>query len=81
MEEEILNIEYHQKRLMICALNKAGNPTKAAPLLGINVRQVKLLMEKWNIKKTQKDNRSLFIIQNNHSTKKTIHNEKVQSIH
>lgn len=37
---EILNIDFHRKRLLIKALNKAGSSEKAALLLGVSQRTV-----------------------------------------
>lgn len=60
MEEEILNIEYHQKRLMLKALNKTGTIQRAAPLLGVATKTVSRLMEDWNIKRDPENGKRFF---------------------
>lgn len=47
--EEILNIDYHRRRLLLKALNKAGNVEDAAKLLGISWRSVYRLKKEYNI--------------------------------
>lgn len=54
MAEEILNIEYHQKRLMLAALNKFNNDEKAAAALGIGDRALRNWKKKFNIKKQRR---------------------------
>jgi hypothetical protein len=40
MEEEILNIDYHVKRMVLKALNKSDTVGEAAALLGVTKRTV-----------------------------------------
>ena len=63
MEEEILNIEYHQKRLVIKALNRTGTLAHAAPLLGITTRTLRRLMDAWGIQRVREKSQTIFKIQ------------------
>lgn len=45
----ILNIEYHTKRLLLAALNKAGNKTGAAKLNGVSVKTIGRYIEQYNV--------------------------------
>ena len=49
MAEEILNIEYHTKILVIKALNRSGMSCEAAQLLGISERTLYRYKKQYNI--------------------------------
>ena len=49
MNEEILNIEYHTKRLIVKALNQSRTNEEAAKLLGITWRNLYNLMNRYGI--------------------------------
>lgn len=53
MPEEILNIEYHTKRLFIKALNKYPTMDQAAAALGVSTRQVNRWKIEFGVIKTQ----------------------------
>lgn len=48
--EEILNIEYHTKRLLLKALNKFRSKTKAYMALGISERQLYNLISRYKVR-------------------------------
>jgi len=52
----ILNIEYHTKRLLLKALNKAGNKTGAAKLTGVSKRTMDRYVIHYNIEYCFKTN-------------------------
>jgi transcriptional regulator with PAS, ATPase and Fis domain len=54
MAEEILNIDYHTKRLIVKALNKSATHEKAAKALGISERNLFRLKKQYNIEKVQR---------------------------
>ncbi len=58
--EEILNIEYHKRRLLLKALNKAEIIKDAAKLLGINQRRLYMWKKDFNIE-YNKERREYFI--------------------
>lgn len=51
MEQEILNIEYHKRRLIVKALNKLPTKVKAYKALGITEKQLYNLIWRYSIKK------------------------------
>jgi predicted DNA-binding transcriptional regulator YafY len=51
MPEEILNIDYHNKRLMLKALNKHPTVEEAAKALGISERTLYRWMDEYNVVK------------------------------
>lgn len=51
MEQEILNIEYHTKRLILKALNQERTVRDAADSLGISERTLYFHMKQYNIKR------------------------------
>lgn len=50
MSEEILNIDYHVKQLVLKALKRAATHQEAAKLLGITVRSLCNYKYRFNIK-------------------------------
>jgi hypothetical protein len=54
MPEQILNIDYHTKLLIIKALNRTSSHEKAAKALGISERNLFLLRKQYNIQKVQR---------------------------
>lgn len=63
---ENLNIDYHNKRLMIKALNKHPTITLAAKELGISERTLYRWMEEYKIVRVQ-----LFVVEGNYELKNT----------
>lgn len=53
MAEEILNIEFHHKRLMLIALNKHQDHITAASHLNIDVRTLYKWIRKYQVKRTK----------------------------
>lgn len=53
MAEEILNIEYHRKVLIIKALNRKSNYIQAAKALGVSKRTLQRHIVIYNIKKVE----------------------------
>lgn len=51
MSRETLNIERHRKELVFKALNKARNLSRAAQLLGVDVRSVHNLKTRYGFKR------------------------------
>jgi len=51
MAEEILNIDYHVRRLVIKALNRFPTKTKAYMALGVPEKQLYNLIKRYEIKK------------------------------
>lgn len=51
MQQEILNIEYHKRRLIIKALNQMPTKVKAYKALGITEKQLYNLIWRYSIKK------------------------------
>lgn len=49
-KEEILNLEYHHKRLSILALNQATSVEEAARLLGLSTSTLYKWIQRFNIK-------------------------------
>jgi hypothetical protein len=70
MQEEILNIEYHTKRLVVKALNTCGTHEAAAARLGICTRTVFRLKRIYGIKKV---NGQFTIIQKTVNERKKLH--------
>ncbi len=62
MEQEILNIEYHKKRLVLKALNLVSSMPYAASKLGISVRNLYRLMDDYNIVYEKKDGKRKYFI-------------------
>ena len=54
MAEEILNIDYHIKRLTLKALNRFPTTQEAANALGYSARQVLRFKKQFNIKRSRK---------------------------
>lgn len=54
MASEILNIDYHTKRLIVKALNQTLSHEKAAKALGISERNLFRLRKQYNIQKVQR---------------------------
>lgn len=48
-QPEILNIDYHRKRLILKALNRTATMPEAATMLGISERQLYNLKRDYNI--------------------------------
>ncbi len=51
MDNEVLNLEYHKKRLILKALNQVGRIKYAAPKLGISERNLHRLKEQYDLKR------------------------------
>lgn len=51
---EILNIEYHTKRLLLKALNQERSQARAAVLLGVTERTVARMVKLYKLKKDRK---------------------------
>ncbi len=51
MAEEILNIEYHVKILLIKALNRHETHEQAAAALGMTYRNLRYLLKSYNVVK------------------------------
>lgn len=51
MAKEILNIDYHVRRLVLKALNLKPNYIEAAKALGVSLRTVYRKMNQYNIRK------------------------------
>jgi transcriptional regulator with GAF, ATPase, and Fis domain len=54
MAQDILNIDYHIKGLIVKALNRTSSHEKAAKALGISERNLFRLRKQYNIKKVQR---------------------------
>lgn len=54
METEILNIEYHKRRLVIKALNKLPTKVRAYKELGITEKQLYRMIKTYEIRKNEK---------------------------
>jgi hypothetical protein len=49
MEAEILNVDYHVRRLLLKALNKFNCRKEQAQALGVSIRTVYRLMERFEV--------------------------------
>lgn len=60
MQDEILNIEYHVKRIVLKSLNKTHFVKEAARLLGISERTLHRYKRQFNISYDKKKNEFYF---------------------
>ena len=80
MDQEILNIEYHKKRLVLKALNLVSTMPYAASKLGISLRTLYRIMDDYNIVYEKKDGKRQYFIKekskvvriNNHGQQKEL---------
>lgn len=76
MPEEILNLEYHRRRLLLISLNRFRTKTEAWTALGISKHQLYILIEKYNVKfidgkymSVEKENKQTVVYKRKHKWK------------
>ena len=66
MEEEILNIEHHKKRLIIKALNKCRCVMHAADRLGVSYKGLYKMMRRYKVRYYMQGFRRIYYLYEDH---------------